>query len=343
MLDTSGYVPRHVRDSAELLAGAAGRYVFVSSISYYADYREPRTETDPPEQLGDKPDDRLLEDYSNYGALKALCEQEVERGVRRPGDPRPAGADRRPERPDRPLHLLAAPGRARRADPRPARTSPCRWSTSATSPTGRSGSSRTSGSGPYNATSPPRAITFDSMLEACGAADVVRVTEEFLAEQGVEGWSDLPCWIPLDRRRLRGLPARAGRPRGRRRADLPAARRDRPGRPRVDGQGGADAGARGRAPGGMGESRRVSLDVAAARARFTALQRELVFFDAPGGSQVPDEVIDAIAALPARVERERQRPVRDEPPHRGARRACARERRRASSAARRRRSSSART
>jgi cysteine desulfurase family protein (TIGR01976 family) len=45
----------------------------------------------------------------------------------------------------------------------------------------------------------------------------------------------------------------------------------------------------------MGESRGVSLDVAAVRARFSALQRDLVFFDAPGGSQVPDEVIDAIA------------------------------------------------
>ena len=45
----------------------------------------------------------------------------------------------------------------------------------------------------------------------------------------------------------------------------------------------------------MGESRRVSLDVAAVRARFTALQRELVLLDAPGGSQVPDRVIEAIA------------------------------------------------
>src|SRR4029453_18061849 len=39
----------------------------------------------------------------------------------------------------------------------------------------------------------------------------------------------------------------------------------------------------------------VALDVAAVRARFSALSRELVFFDGPGGSQVPDEVIDAIA------------------------------------------------
>jgi cysteine desulfurase family protein (TIGR01976 family) len=38
------------------------------------------------------------------------------------------------------------------------------------------------------------------------------------------------------------------------------------------------------------------LDVAAVRARFSALARPLVFFDAPGGTQTPDEVIDAIAA-----------------------------------------------
>jgi len=39
----------------------------------------------------------------------------------------------------------------------------------------------------------------------------------------------------------------------------------------------------------------VAFDVAAVRARFSALSRELIFFDGPGGSQVPDEVIDAIA------------------------------------------------
>jgi cysteine desulfurase family protein (TIGR01976 family) len=37
------------------------------------------------------------------------------------------------------------------------------------------------------------------------------------------------------------------------------------------------------------------LDVAAARQRFTSLQQGFTFFDAPGGSQVPDEVGDAIA------------------------------------------------
>src|SRR5256714_9668993 len=39
----------------------------------------------------------------------------------------------------------------------------------------------------------------------------------------------------------------------------------------------------------------VAFDVAAVRARFSALENDLAFFDGPGGTQVPDEVIDAIA------------------------------------------------
>ena len=35
--------------------------------------------------------------------------------------------------------------------------------------------------------------------------------------------------------------------------------------------------------------------IEAVRARFSALQRPLAFFDGPGGTQVPDSVIDAIA------------------------------------------------
>jgi cysteine desulfurase family protein (TIGR01976 family) len=39
----------------------------------------------------------------------------------------------------------------------------------------------------------------------------------------------------------------------------------------------------------------VTLDVEAVRTRFSALRRPYVFFDGPAGTQVPDEVIDAIA------------------------------------------------
>jgi cysteine desulfurase family protein (TIGR01976 family) len=39
----------------------------------------------------------------------------------------------------------------------------------------------------------------------------------------------------------------------------------------------------------------VALDVEAVRARFSALRQPLAFLDGPGGTQVPDEVIDAVA------------------------------------------------
>src|SRR5205085_10272489 len=40
----------------------------------------------------------------------------------------------------------------------------------------------------------------------------------------------------------------------------------------------------------------VAFDVQAVRARFSALRTPLAFFDGPGGTQVPDEVIEAIAS-----------------------------------------------
>jgi cysteine desulfurase family protein (TIGR01976 family) len=39
----------------------------------------------------------------------------------------------------------------------------------------------------------------------------------------------------------------------------------------------------------------ITFDVPAVRRRFSALDRDLAFFDGPGGTQVPDEVIDAIS------------------------------------------------
>ncbi|MEO8289889.1 MAG: cysteine desulfurase-like protein [Gaiellaceae bacterium] len=40
----------------------------------------------------------------------------------------------------------------------------------------------------------------------------------------------------------------------------------------------------------------VALDVAAVRARFSALARPTAFFDGPGGTQTPDSVVDAVAS-----------------------------------------------
>src|SRR6476660_837500 len=45
----------------------------------------------------------------------------------------------------------------------------------------------------------------------------------------------------------------------------------------------------------MTETLRTTIDVAAVRDRFSSLRVDFAFLDAPGGSQVPDEVGDAIA------------------------------------------------
>jgi 2'-hydroxyisoflavone reductase len=80
VVDPSGYVPHVVRASAELLADSVELYVFISSISVYADHSGRNDEDSPLEELGDYPIDELVrgeDDPGNYGALKALCEQAV--------------------------------------------------------------------------------------------------------------------------------------------------------------------------------------------------------------------------------------------------------------------------
>jgi 2'-hydroxyisoflavone reductase len=78
VIDPSTSVPQVVRASAELLVDAVEQYMYISSISAYAEFTGPSTEDDATKELGDLPVDRLLEDYSNYGPLKALSEQAVQ-------------------------------------------------------------------------------------------------------------------------------------------------------------------------------------------------------------------------------------------------------------------------
>lgn len=76
-IDTSGYVPRIVRASAEALKNVVSHYTFISSVSVYANFDVP--ELDEQAQLATL-EDETVEQVTNetYGALKALCEQAVE-------------------------------------------------------------------------------------------------------------------------------------------------------------------------------------------------------------------------------------------------------------------------
>jgi 2'-hydroxyisoflavone reductase len=73
VIDNSGYVPRHVEDSARLLASAASHYVYTSTISAYASLANPVDEDAPLARI----DDESVEEVTNgtYGPLKALCEK----------------------------------------------------------------------------------------------------------------------------------------------------------------------------------------------------------------------------------------------------------------------------
>ncbi len=72
-VDDSGFVPRHVRLSAELLGPAIRQYLYVSSVSAYASFTHPNDERSALGTLSDESIEKV--DGSTYGPLKALCEK----------------------------------------------------------------------------------------------------------------------------------------------------------------------------------------------------------------------------------------------------------------------------
>jgi len=73
VIDDSGYVPRHVRLSAQLLAPQVRRYLFISSISAYASFAAANDENSPLARLKDEAVEQVTGE--TYGGLKALCEK----------------------------------------------------------------------------------------------------------------------------------------------------------------------------------------------------------------------------------------------------------------------------
>jgi 2'-hydroxyisoflavone reductase len=77
VIDNSGYVPRHVRLSTQLLRERVKHYLFISTISVYADLSVPGvTEDAPLEKLADESVEKV--DGATYGGLKVLCERVVQ-------------------------------------------------------------------------------------------------------------------------------------------------------------------------------------------------------------------------------------------------------------------------
>jgi 2'-hydroxyisoflavone reductase len=203
VVDTSAYVPQQAQASAQALADAAGYYLFISTVSVYADLSQPVNEDSSLEELQEgQPDDRLLEDFSNYGPLKVLCERAVAESFGGPtaivrpglivGPHDPTGRFTYwPHRVARGGEILA---------PKPAESQVqfidvrdlgdwivhlCEQRVE----------------GPFNGVN--RDVTWGSLLETCRAvssndSELVWVDEEFLIEQEVGQWMELPMWLHED-------------------------------------------------------------------------------------------------------------------------------------------------
>ena len=193
VIDPSGFVPRVVRASAELLRGSAGHYVFVSSGSVYAEpYVPGYDERAPIVELDDPASEDVMKDY---GALKAACEDVVREVFPDSHTTVRAGLIVGPH--DGSGRFTYWPLRASLGGDVLAPGSPGQltqfidvrdlgaWMVDACE-------RRVSGT--FNATGEP--LTMASALEACGVAEPVWVEEAFLLEHEVGPWMELPLWVP---------------------------------------------------------------------------------------------------------------------------------------------------
>jgi 2'-hydroxyisoflavone reductase len=200
VIDTSGYVPRIVKASAELLAPNVEQYLFVSTISVYKDLSRTGIDEDAP--LATVEDEKTEDISKHYGALKALSEKAAEAAmpgrativrpglIVGPGDP----TDRFtywPVRVARGGEVLA-PGDGE---------DPVQFIDVKDLAAFILGLVERKTTGVFNATGPVNTLTMRGLLEACkqangGDASFTWVDAAFLEEQKVSPWMNMPVWIP---------------------------------------------------------------------------------------------------------------------------------------------------
>jgi 2'-hydroxyisoflavone reductase len=201
VIDVAGYLPRIVRLSAEALKGRVKKYVFISSISVYSEFRKIGINEDDP--VG-KLEDETVEEITGetYGPLKALCEKTVQEIYKdralivRPGlivgphDPtdrftywpmrvKRGGDMITPDKPQTPIQII---------DVRDLSEFIIKLIGN-------------NASGIYNATGPDHELMMGEFLETCkqvsgSVATFHWASVDFLKEHEVAPWSDMPVWIP---------------------------------------------------------------------------------------------------------------------------------------------------
>jgi 2'-hydroxyisoflavone reductase len=209
VIDNPTSAPAWVRDAAQILKGNVARYVFISTISVYADTSKPGTDESAPLAKYNGPDAMkesresiIASKYALYGPLKALSEQEAEKWfpkqtlIIRPGlivGPRDE-TDRFtywPVRIDRGGEVLA-PG-----DP----SDPVQFIDGRDLAEWVIRMVEQRQIGIYNAAGPDKTLGVGAMLEGIKVANKSKanftwVNADFLEAQKVEPWSDMPVWVP---------------------------------------------------------------------------------------------------------------------------------------------------
>ncbi len=203
IVDTSGYLPRDVAASCAHLRDRTAMYAFVSSVSAYRDgFPAGADESAPLWDTGDSNATDVTPD--TYGPLKALCERVVLDGfgdralVVRPGlivGPYD-GSDRFtywvrrignggtilvPGLPNRLVQIIDARDIAD-------------WLVAML---------EMQRGGTFNVTGPGDPLSFGELVRTCSEAletgvELVWASQEFLLENGVEPWTEMPLWIPED-------------------------------------------------------------------------------------------------------------------------------------------------
>ena len=201
-IDVAGYVPRIVRLSAQSLERAVKKYIFISSVSVYRDYKKAGMDESYP--VGTLEDESIEEvTGETYGPLKALCEKVVQDTfgsdraiIIRPGlivgpyDPTdrftywPMRVKRgddmiTPDKPQTPIQIIDVRDLVEFII-KLIEDNAC---------------------GVFNATGPDYELMMGEFLDASkrvtgSVATFHWASAEFLQEHEVQPWSDIPVWIP---------------------------------------------------------------------------------------------------------------------------------------------------
>jgi len=203
VIDTSGYKPRLVKDSAELLAGHVDHYIFISTVSVYADFSQRGLNEDSP--VGTLEDETTEEITGlTYGPLKALCEQAAEKAM--PGRTctiRPGLIVGPMDRSDRFTYwpVRIAKGGEVLVPDKPEVVTQIIDVRDLAEYTIHCAEQHINGV--FNATSPAEELTMGDIFESCrkvsgSDATFTWADPKFLEENEVQAWSHMPVWVPLD-------------------------------------------------------------------------------------------------------------------------------------------------